>query len=76
MNALLKKHTGRPGIKCRLSETMSRLKPDQAEVVNMWMGDDDVQASAIARALQELTGAKISHEMIARHRRGDCVSCG
>ena len=63
-----------PGPKCAVATVMKMMDPDDVATLTVALGDKDVTAAAIGRALRSI-GVDVSAFSLSRHRKGEC-SCG
>lgn len=61
----------RSGVRCTIEILLTQMPVEDANDLRQLLPDYTVQASSLARALNN-RGYRVSGPVIARHRRGDC----
>ena len=62
---------GRPAGTCKLGRALTKLDPDDAEVVRQAIGHPEGNVARIARWMAD-NGFLMAQQTVRRHRNGDC----
>jgi hypothetical protein len=71
-DALEEERKTHKGPRCSLCALIPTLDPNDARVLEEYLGNPVIQGTQIARALTR-EGHEIGAHVVVRHRRGDCL---
>ncbi len=63
------------GYDCGFAPLADKLDEDDRATLAGWLNNPNASDAWVAARLSEVTGLKLNHQVVARHRREHCARC-